>query len=57
MPRNVETAIDVRPVYVEVPQEELDDLRRRIASARWRMVRVRSRDPRSSQRSRLRYPR
>ena len=25
----------VRPFHVEVPQEELDDLRRRIAAARW----------------------
>jgi pimeloyl-ACP methyl ester carboxylesterase len=30
-----ETAIDIRPFQVEVPEEELAELRRRIASARW----------------------
>ena len=30
-----ETAIDIRPFQVEVPEEKLDDLRRRIAATRW----------------------
>jgi Epoxide hydrolase N terminus len=30
-----ETAIDIRPFQVEVPEEELDDLRRRIEATRW----------------------
>jgi pimeloyl-ACP methyl ester carboxylesterase len=30
-----ETAIDIRPFRVEVPEEELAELRRRIAAARW----------------------
>ena len=30
-----ETARDVRPFHVDVPQEELDDLRRRIAATNW----------------------
>jgi pimeloyl-ACP methyl ester carboxylesterase len=35
MSTSVETAIDVRPFHVEVPDEKLDDLRRRIAETRW----------------------
>jgi pimeloyl-ACP methyl ester carboxylesterase len=31
----IETATEIRPFHVEVPQEKLDDLRRRIAAARW----------------------
>jgi pimeloyl-ACP methyl ester carboxylesterase len=31
----VETATDIRSFQVEVPQEQLDDLRRRIAATRW----------------------
>jgi len=31
----VETAVEIRPFHVDVPEEELDDLRRRIASTRW----------------------
>ena len=30
-----ETAIDIRPFQVEIPEEELDELRRRIAATRW----------------------
>jgi pimeloyl-ACP methyl ester carboxylesterase len=30
----VETAVEIRPFHVDVPQEQLDDLRRRIAAAR-----------------------
>src|SRR6478736_2668021 len=30
----VETAIDVRPFHVDIPDEALDDLRRRIAATR-----------------------
>src|SRR5215475_11491944 len=31
----VETAIEIRPFEVEVPQERIVDLRRRIAATRW----------------------
>jgi pimeloyl-ACP methyl ester carboxylesterase len=31
----VETAVKIRPFHVDVPEEELVDLRRRIASTRW----------------------
>jgi pimeloyl-ACP methyl ester carboxylesterase len=31
----VETATEIRPFHVEIPAEQLDDLRRRIAAARW----------------------
>jgi pimeloyl-ACP methyl ester carboxylesterase len=31
----VETAIEIRPFHVDIPQEHLDDLRRRIAATRW----------------------
>jgi pimeloyl-ACP methyl ester carboxylesterase len=30
-----ETAIDVRPFQLEIPDEQIDDLRRRIAATRW----------------------
>ena len=35
MTSTVETATGIRPFHVDVPQEELDDLRRRIAATRW----------------------
>jgi pimeloyl-ACP methyl ester carboxylesterase len=35
MSNTVETATEIRPFHVEVPEEELAELRRRIASARW----------------------
>jgi len=35
MSSTVETANDIRPFRVSVPEEELDDLRRRIAATRW----------------------
>jgi Epoxide hydrolase N terminus len=35
MSSSVETAIEIRPFHVEVSEEELDDLRRRIAATRW----------------------
>jgi len=35
MSSTVETATDIRPFQVEVGQEDLDDLRRRIAETRW----------------------
>ena len=35
MSGTVETATDIRSFRVEVPQEELDDLHRRIAATRW----------------------
>jgi hypothetical protein len=31
----VETATEIRPFHVEIPEEELDDLRRRLAATRW----------------------
>ncbi len=30
-----ETAIEIRPFRVETPEDEIDDLRRRIAATRW----------------------
>ena len=35
MSSTVETASDIRPFQVEVPDEALEDLRRRIASTNW----------------------
>jgi pimeloyl-ACP methyl ester carboxylesterase len=35
MTSTVQTATDIRSFQVDVPQEELDDLRRRIAATRW----------------------
>jgi pimeloyl-ACP methyl ester carboxylesterase len=35
MSTTVETAIDIRPFHVEIPEEQIDDLRRRIAATRW----------------------
>jgi pimeloyl-ACP methyl ester carboxylesterase len=35
MSSTVETATDIRPFHVEIPEERLEDLRRRIAAARW----------------------
>jgi pimeloyl-ACP methyl ester carboxylesterase len=35
MSSTVESAVEVRPFQVEVPEEELADLRRRIAATRW----------------------
>ncbi|HVR12608.1 MAG TPA: epoxide hydrolase [Gaiellaceae bacterium] len=35
MTSTVETATGIRPFHVDVPQDELDDLRRRIAATRW----------------------
>jgi pimeloyl-ACP methyl ester carboxylesterase len=35
MSSTVETPTDIRPFHVEVPEEELAELRRRIAAARW----------------------
>jgi hypothetical protein len=31
----IESATEIRPFSVEVPEEQLDDLRRRIAATRW----------------------
>jgi Epoxide hydrolase N terminus len=31
----VESASEIRPFHVEIPEEDLDDLRRRIAARRW----------------------
>ncbi len=35
MTSTVETETDVRPFHVEIPESQLDDLRRRIAATRW----------------------
>jgi pimeloyl-ACP methyl ester carboxylesterase len=35
MSTTVESAIDIRPFHVEIPEEQIDDLRRRIAATRW----------------------
>src|SRR5262249_55222137 len=35
MSRTVETAIEIRPFHVDVPEEDLTDLRQRIAATRW----------------------
>jgi pimeloyl-ACP methyl ester carboxylesterase len=35
MSSTVETAIEIRPFQIETPQEELDELRRRIKATRW----------------------
>jgi pimeloyl-ACP methyl ester carboxylesterase len=35
MTSSVETAAEIRPFQVNVPEEQLDDLRRRIAAVRW----------------------
>jgi len=35
MSTTVETATDIRPFHVEIPEEQIADLRRRIAATRW----------------------
>jgi hypothetical protein len=35
MSSTVETATDIRAFHVDIPDEALEDLRRRIAAARW----------------------
>jgi pimeloyl-ACP methyl ester carboxylesterase len=35
MSTTVETATEIRPFHVEIPEEQIDDLRRRIAATRW----------------------
>jgi pimeloyl-ACP methyl ester carboxylesterase len=35
MSTTVETATEVRPFHLEIPEERIDDLRRRIAATRW----------------------
>jgi pimeloyl-ACP methyl ester carboxylesterase len=35
MSSTVETATEIRPFHVEIPEEQLEDLRRRIAANRW----------------------
>jgi pimeloyl-ACP methyl ester carboxylesterase len=35
MSSTVETATEVRPFHFEIPEEQIDDLRRRIAATRW----------------------
>src|SRR5438874_6556734 len=35
MSTTVDTAIEIRPFHIEIPEEQIDDLRRRIAATRW----------------------
>ena len=35
MSTTVDTAIEIHPFHVEIPEQALDDLRRRIAATRW----------------------
>ena len=35
MSTTVQTATDIRPFHVDIPEEELAELRRRIAATRW----------------------
>jgi pimeloyl-ACP methyl ester carboxylesterase len=35
MSTSVEAATEIRPFHVEIPEEQIDDLRRRIAATRW----------------------
>ena len=35
MSTTVDTATEIRPFHVEIPEEQIDDLRRRIAATRW----------------------
>src|SRR3954449_3963644 len=35
MSTTVETQVEVRPFRIDVPEEEIDELRRRIAATRW----------------------
>ncbi len=35
MSTTVETAADIRPFHVDIPEEQLAELRRRIAATRW----------------------
>ena len=35
MSSTVETAVDIRPFHVDIPDEALEDLRRRIAATNW----------------------
>src|SRR5438034_11079745 len=35
MSSTVETATEIRPFHFEIPEEQIDDLRRRIAATRW----------------------
>jgi pimeloyl-ACP methyl ester carboxylesterase len=35
MSSTAETATEIRPFHVEIPEEQIDDLRRRIAATRW----------------------
>ena len=35
MSSTVDSATEIRPFRIEIPEEQLDDLRRRIAATRW----------------------
>jgi len=35
MSSTIDTAVEIRPFHIEIPEEQIDDLRRRIAATRW----------------------
>ena len=35
MSTTVETATEIRPFHIEIPADQIDDLRQRIAQTRW----------------------
>ena len=35
MSSTVDTAVEIRPFNIEIPEEQIDDLRRRVAGTRW----------------------
>src|SRR2546428_13523218 len=35
MSSTIDTAVEIRPFHVEIPEEQIDDLRRRVAATRW----------------------
>jgi hypothetical protein len=35
MTGTVETATEIRPFHIDIPQEEIDELRRRVSTTRW----------------------
>ena len=48
MSNRVETASEIRPFHVEIPEDELADLRRRILATRWPERRPSQISPRAS---------
>src|SRR5438876_1851830 len=35
MSSTIDTAVEIRPFHIEIPEEQIDELRRRIAATRW----------------------